>query len=427
MMRLPFEKVKKVFERGGRFEILEELGKGGFGYVYRAFDKELSEEVAIKLLKPSLAKSLEVIDRFKQEIRLTRKIKHKNVARIYDIGEINGVRYISMEFIPGRDLRDRIKKEGAFSLEESLEVMLHIARGIEAAHTEGIIHRDLKPQNILLKSDGQAIILDFGIARSSESPEASTDVESIGSPNYMSPEQATGKEADERSDIYSLGVLFFEMLTGVIPFHSKSAEEAIYQHSKVRPPTPSSLNDSIPHEIDKIVLKCLEKKPNDRYQKIEKLIEDLHSFLAKPVDGGKKKFGYDTQPVRLDEPAPKEERTILIASREQGLWEDLRTMLERLGLSVEFAKDGMQVLNLLQGSSYEMVCVDADITGIDGFEICRIMRKAPPLDKIPVILFLNRSDDQYSAFGIEAGATDSMTKPLNIHSVLRKIKEHLGV
>ena len=222
-MKLPFDQVKRLFSKGGRFELLEEIGKGGFGYVYRAFDKELDEEVAVKLLKPSLSNNPEIIDRFKQEIRLTRKIKHKNIARIYDIGEIGGKRFISMEYIPGSNLKRKISLEGHLTVDEALQMMLQITLGIEAAHEEGIVHRDLKPQNIIVQPNGIPIVLDVGIARTSESPDEGLEVESIGSPNYMSPEQAKGLDVDVRSDIYSLGVLLFEMLTGDIPFHSASA------------------------------------------------------------------------------------------------------------------------------------------------------------------------------------------------------------
>ncbi|MDH7514005.1 MAG: serine/threonine-protein kinase [Clostridiales bacterium] len=197
-----------------RYEILEELGTGGMGAVYRVYDRKLEEEVALKLIKPEIAADKKAIERFKNELKVARKITHKSVCKMYDLGESEGASYITMEYVAGQDLRGLIKQTGQLTITTAVSIARQVAEGLSEAHRLGIIHRDLKPGNIMIDKEGNAKIMDFGIARSLLGKGLTGEGTIIGTPEYMSPEQVEGKETDARSDIYSLGIILFEMIVG---------------------------------------------------------------------------------------------------------------------------------------------------------------------------------------------------------------------
>jgi len=201
-----------------RYQVIEELGKGGMGRVYKALDTEVNEKIAIKLIKPEIAKEKKTIERFRNELRLARKVRHKNVCQMFDLSKEQGRYYITMEYIRGDDLKSLIRRMGRFSPAQAINTALQVCDGLAEAHKLGVIHRDLKPQNIMIDQDGIARIMDFGIARSLEGKGLTGMGVMIGTPEYMSPEQVEGKDTDQRSDIYSLGVILFEMVTGQTPF-----------------------------------------------------------------------------------------------------------------------------------------------------------------------------------------------------------------
>src|SRR4029077_7864128 len=203
---------------GDRYEVLELLGQGGMGAVYKARDVELERLVALKLIRPDLASHPEILRRFKQELILAREVTHPNVIRIFDLGQASGVRYITMEYVEGRDLRALLREKGKLAPEEAVPVFQQIASALEAAHQAGVVHRDLKPQNIMVDKSGRVYVMDFGVARSMETPGMTQTGALMGTPEYMSPEQAKGMKVDARSDLFSLAIIFYEVRSGVSPF-----------------------------------------------------------------------------------------------------------------------------------------------------------------------------------------------------------------
>ena len=265
---------------GPRYRIESVIGEGGMGKVYKAYDSDLDRTVALKLVRPELAKDANSLLRFKQELLLASRISHRNILRIHDLGDVYGVKFISMAFVQGMDLHESIAQRGRLPLERAVNIAKQLAGALAAAHAEGVVHRDLKPRNVLIDVDDHIYVSDFGLAKSLDSTDKTgmTRVgEVLGTPRYMSPEQAESKNADNRSDIYSLGIIIYEMLTGEVPFNGESSLQVMFQHVQQQPKDPRLLNPDIPEYLGTIILKCLEKDPAARYQSAEELTKDLDS------------------------------------------------------------------------------------------------------------------------------------------------------
>jgi serine/threonine protein kinase/tetratricopeptide (TPR) repeat protein len=275
---------------GARYEILNQIGEGGMGAVYRAQDRELDRVVALKVIRPELAGKAEVLRMFKQELILARQVTHRNVIRIYDLGAADNLRFITMEFVEGQDLKSVMKAKGKFTPVEAAELTLAVAEGLEAAHAESVVHRDLKPQNIMIDKQGRVLVMDFGLALSTESGDSSGTLR--GTPDYMSPEQAQSKEVDGRSDLFTVGLILYELLTGVKPFKADTLPEILRRriHETAKPPI--ELDPTLPKALNDIVIKCLAVNPADRYQSAGALAHDLKLFLGiiKPSDAKKWKI-----------------------------------------------------------------------------------------------------------------------------------------
>jgi len=277
-LETPTEELTRGSVIADRYEIIEELGKGGMGKVYRVEDKKIKEEVALKLIKPEIASEKKTIERFSNELKMARKIAHRNVCRMYDLGEEKGTHYITMEYVRGEDLKRLIKKVGQFSAGKMIFMARQICEGLAEAHRLGVVHRDLKPQNIMIDEDGNARIMDFGIARTVKGKGITGAGVMVGTPEYMSPEQAEVKEVDQRSDIYSLGVILYEMVTGRVPFEGETALGIAMKHRSEMPPNPSELNSQVPSDLSLVILKCLEKDKENRYQSAGEVRSELENI-----------------------------------------------------------------------------------------------------------------------------------------------------
>ncbi len=268
---------------GSRYRVICKLGEGGMGTVYKAYDRDLNRVVALKIVRPSLTTNPEAVERFKQELLLASKISHKNILRIHDLGDHGGTKFISMAYVEGQDLYHILKQEGRLPVDRAVRIACQLCSALDAAEAESVVHRDLKPQNILCDQAGNVYVSDFGLAKSLESDLGITrTAQFLGTPRYMSPEQAEAKPVDHRSDIYALGLILYEMVTGDVPFHADSPLQLVYQRIQQKPKSPKLLVPELPDYLSRIILKCLETNPADRYQHAREVLNDLEAENAPP-------------------------------------------------------------------------------------------------------------------------------------------------
>ena len=270
-------------QRLGKYDILEKIGAGAFADVYRARDTALERTVALKIPAPFLLRDPGFIDRFQREARAAASLKHPNIVAMYDLGEIEGVYYIAMEYLPGRTLGDLIKEEGALPLDRALDITEQVAEALDYAHAQGLVHRDVKPSNIIVDDEGHATLTDFGLVKAMAEASLTSKGAIVGTPEYMSPEQAEGKPTDKRSDIYSLGIVVYQMLTGQVPFSADSTPARLYAQVHTPPPPPSELAPDIPEVMEAPVLKALAKAPEDRYQTAAAFMAALKTALEREM------------------------------------------------------------------------------------------------------------------------------------------------
>lgn len=370
----------------GRYEVIEELGKGGMGKVYKVLDTKIKEKVALKLLKPEIAADEKTIERFSNELKFARKIAHRHVCRMFDLGEDKGTYYITMEYVPGEDLKSTMSRVGQLSVGKTLYVARQICEGLSEAHRLGVVHRDLKPQNIMIDREGNARIMDFGIARSLKAKGLTEAGVMIGTPEYMSPEQVDGKEADQRSDIYAFGIILYEMLTGQTPFQGDTPFSVALKQKVQAPQHPRKINPQIPEDLSRLILKCLEKEKDKRYQSAEQVLSDIghiekgiptterviparKTFTSKEItvrsiavitfknQTGDKAFDY------LQEAIPN----LLITSLEQSrrfrvtTWERLNDILRQIGKEKEAVIDENLDFELCRKEGIEAIVVGSYI------------------------------------------------------------------
>lgn len=274
-METPKEELTTGSTFAGRYQIIEELGKGGMGRVYKVLDNETNEKIALKLIKPEIAADKKIVERFRNELTTARKIAQKNVCRMYDLGKEKGSYYITMEYISGQDLKGLIRQTGQLTVGKAVSISKQICGGLTEAHDLGVVHRDLKPNNIMIDQGGNAKIMDFGIARAVKGKGITGSGVMIGTPQYMSPEQVEGKDVDQRSDLYSLGIILYEMLTARVPFEGDTPLTVGVKQKTEIPKEPKELNPQIPDDLNRVILKCLEKNQENRYQSAGELRSEL--------------------------------------------------------------------------------------------------------------------------------------------------------
>lgn len=263
-----------------RYEVLEQIGTGGMSDIYKAKCNKLNRLVAIKVLKQEFSENKDFVSKFRIEAQATAGLAYPNIVNVYDVGEEDNMHYIVMELVEGITLKNYIEKKVSLSVKEAISITIQVATGIEAAHNNHIIHRDIKPQNIMISKEGKVKVADFGIAKAATSNTVTTSI--MGSVHYTSPEQARGGFSDEKSDIYSLGITMYEMVTGRVPFNGETTVAVAIQHIQEKMPSPRIYMEDIPISLEQIILKCTEKGPDRRYSKISELIEDLKKSLMDP-------------------------------------------------------------------------------------------------------------------------------------------------
>ncbi len=484
----------RFFEGIPRYRWIETIGRGGMGIVFRANDLELDEEVAIKVLSPDWeTDDQQLLTRFKREINLNRKIKHPNVARIHDFGMSGDYPFITMEFVPGIDLRTLIQREGRIAPAPSISILRQIALGTEAAHRLGIIHRDLKSQNVMVEESGAVAILDFGLARGKQSVTLTLDSVMVGTPHYMSPEQALGRPTDARSDVYSIGVMAFEMLTGKVPFDGESPLIIAMKH--VSEPIPDDLArfSDISPGLHAIVLRALAKNPDDRFASaadLEAEMAMLRPFApAAPLEEPQAALtpeasaflppppaaplpGPEWPPIEPDfsplpsaagtpippsaglsfevsaaampvakipsavtakvPPAPPKKTrapVLLVVADEVRARNELADALGQYAIETIGTGSGEKALEILLKEDVDLVLMDTNLPGMDGFDVTRVLRSQHATANLPVVLMSPRIDRSRFAFAIQSGATDYLlrhSKSETIAGRLWNILEHHG-
>lgn len=285
---------------GGRYELLEKSGDGGMAVVYKAKCHLLKRVVAVKILKPELADNEEFVTRFNRESQAAASLSHPNIVNMYDVGQEDDIHYIVMEFMDGETLKDRVRREGRLSMEEAVRIASEICSGLQHAHENNIVHRDIKPQNILINKEGTAKVADFGIARAVTSSTVTMgDASVIGSVHYFSPEQARGGYVDKKTDIYSLGIVLYEMVTGVVPFEGESAISVALKHIQEMVTPPGEINPEIPKSIQYIIQRAIEKDLDKRYHNAFEMLEDLQRALKEPAGEYINRFIEDNQATMI--------------------------------------------------------------------------------------------------------------------------------
>jgi serine/threonine protein kinase len=357
----------------GRYLVIDDLGKGGMGHVYRVLDTKIDEEVALKFVNAEIAADAKIIERFRNELKVTRKITHRNVCRMYDISEDGKSLFITMEYIPGEDLGNMLRRLGRLPLEKAFPIARQVCEGLAEVHRLGVVHRDLKPKNIMIDRDGNAKIMDFGLARTPHGIKLTEIGQVVGTPAYMSPEQVNGENVDQRSDIFALGILMFAMLTEKLPFEADTTLALALLHKTYRPPNPSTLNPRVSRELGQVILKCLEVEREKRYQTAQDLLADL------------KKVGerFDTYALHVPDRAKGKK-----ARPGSGLsWSKLLTVASltlALGASGLAVKAFIKKARVNDGRKQVIREIDRLITAKDlssAFQLARQLEKEAPRDR----------------------------------------------
>lgn len=407
----PTELTRLFFMAVPRFEFRGVLGSGGMGTVFEAWDLDLDSEVAIKVvseLSPRPEERADVLRRLKNEVLINRRLKHQAIARTFDYGEASGLPYITMELIHGTDLK-RLLGGAPLSVAEALAMIRQVAEACAAAHAAGVVHRDIKPENVMVQPDGRVAVLDFGLAFSAEQGRVTPRGIAVGTPVYMSPEQLKGEPTDARTDVYALGVVFFELLTGRPPFPTGTVAEIAFQHMHLRPDLSLLSERGAPASIIDLIGRCLEKSPENR-----------------PADAGDFLSKLDLpEAIEVEEPV-KRRRRVLIVDDDPLIRGVLSTLVGRMGADVIQSENGEDALSVLGETVPDLILLDLVMPAMDGFDTLCVLRSMPRVSRTPVVLVSAHDDRQNRAFGKNIGANGFLEKPLDLPKVKRVIEQWLA-
>jgi two-component system LytT family response regulator len=421
MPETPMPELEEL-EQISRYRIQRKLGQGGMGTVYLALDTALDREVALKILTPELAADPDRLNRFVQEAKLASSLSHPNVAYIYEIGEAEGVRFIAMEYVEGQPLTNRIA-QGPLPVADILQVGAETADALDAAHAKGIIHRDIKPANLMLTERGHVKVLDFGLAKMDRPTRVSDQTQLLtssglvlGTVQYMSPEQALGRELDSRSDLFSLGVVLYECATGRLPFAGANTSETLAKILQAQPEAIARFNYDVPAELDRVIRKCLEKDRDRRYQSARELLIDLRN-LARD----------STESAKPETAAPKSRDNtigVIIVDDEELARRLLREYLdatEGVDILAECA-NGFEAVKAIAEHKPNLVFLDVQMPKLNGFEVLELIGR-----EIPVIFVT--AFDQYAMKAFDAHAVDYLLKPFSVErfqKAIERARQRLG-
>ena len=386
-----------------RYRIEEKLGAGGMGVVYRAIDLELDDTVAIKVLQLREEGEEHRVSRFKQEIKLARRIVHTNVCRIYDFGAWGDLRFVTMELLDGRSLDEVMRSDLDLDRHARLELFRGLLAGLEAAHEAGIIHRDIKPQNVMVTGDGRSVLMDFGIARQFQSEEITTTGEVVGTPVYMAPERLLGREVDQRCDIYSLGVILYELMTGRQPFEGNTVFEIAQRQINEPVPAPREVDPDLPPWLDTVILKMLDKDPERRFQTVGEVLS-----------------------VLSDEQTEVVARRVLVVDDDPDFLKLVEYHLSDRGVEVLSSESGARGLEMAFRDQPDLIILDFQLPEMDGFHIATYLRDNQGQKRTPIFMLTAIHDPQYEKQAARLGIERFFTKPLNVRDFADVVEKRLG-
>jgi CheY-like chemotaxis protein len=396
---------RRILEADSRYEILTQLGRGGMGIVYKVRDRETEEIIAIKVLDSQLTMGMDAVEQFKQEFRLARRINHPFVIRLYHFFQWKGQLAIAQEYIEGSPLSDMLTGK-PFRPRDFVNFMRPMGSALTAAHGVGIIHRDLKPSNILMDKDGKPHILDFGVATLKTAFKNEKEKYIIGTPAYMAPEQAIpSRPVDHRADIYSLGVLLYQMATGALPFYHSDTAQILLDHVRRAPPRPTEINRTLPPVFEQVILRCLEKDPARRFDSALDIYRALEkAFAAVPP-------APDTPPRRkpAGSGAPP---SVMIVDDDEAIRRFVSLVLGRMGVRVREARNGHEGVDAAVKEQPDLIILDLNMPVLDGREALRILKWNPKTAQVPVVILTSVSDEEEAMYARDTGAAAYLNKPI---------------
>jgi CheY-like chemotaxis protein/predicted Ser/Thr protein kinase len=423
-----------------RYEYLGPLGQGGAGYVFKAIDRELNEVIAIKVMGRAAGEERDtVLRRFKGEVILNRKISHPNICRLYDYGVAGDLPYLTMEFVDGRHLGTIMDLEGLVPAKTALNILKQLTRAVAAAHAAGIVHRDLKPANVMVRPSGGISVLDFGFAHDTTrtDPRITRVGTAVGTPHYMSPEQVQGHLVDERSDIYAIGAIAFELLSGRRMFTGSTFLSIAKKHLETPVSRDTLEGSGVPRELAATVLRCLEKKPENRFpsaaalaasfEALERLQGSRRPAVTPAVAAAARvKTAVHRRSAILRSGAPGRRPVVMVVDDEELVRDLVCTCLRGGGFEAVPSASGEDALTLLETRTVDLILIDVFMPGVDGFDTVRVLKSRPEQAQIPVLFMSGLTEKNQVLFAGQTGAVDFLAKPLDLESMLKKVTAILG-